>query len=195
MRWVELDGARTLAKIDLDFRPARLRLDPEARVWRRLDVAELPPILRRWVGAPQPRWIVVGGDAAFREAAQIVVGQLFEQPATPLWLPDLKAPLAADDSVMLIGTSGEVDAALTAIGLPKQAEALGENARRGSARVWTVARGPLLAVAAADAAALRALARPLPHHGGQSRLVFDGRRATERGLWPAQAQVIELQNL
>ena len=173
VRWVELDGARTLAEIDLDFRPERLRLDPEARVWRRLDVAERPPILRRWVGAPKPRWVVVGGDAAFREAAQIVAGRFFERPATPLGLPDVKAALAADESVLLIGTPSEIDVALAVIGLPKQAEALGENGGRGSARVWTIASGPLLAVAAADAAALVALARPLPHYGGQSWLVFD----------------------
>ena len=194
VRWIGLDGARTVAELDLDFRPDRLRLDPEARVWRRLDVAERPPILRRWVGAPKPRWVVVGGDVAFREAAQIVVGHFFERPTTPLGLPDLQAALADDESVMLIGTPGEVDAALAAIGLPKQAEALGENGGRGSARVWTVARGPLLAVAAADAAALRALARPLPHYGGQSWLVFDGGRVIERGLWPAQAPVFRVRS-
>ncbi|SBT08295.1 putative aminopeptidase [Candidatus Accumulibacter aalborgensis] len=194
VRWVELDGARTLAEIDLDFRPERLRLDPEARVWRRLDVAERPPILRRWVGAPKPRWVVVGGDAAFREAAQIVAGRFFERPATPLGLPDVKAALAADESVLLIGTPSEIDVALAVIGLPKQAEALGENGGRGSARVWTIASGPLLAVAAADAAALVALARPLPHYGGQSWLVFDGGRVIERGLWPAQAPVISVRS-
>lgn len=190
LRWVELDGARTTVDLDLDFRPRQLRLDPDARIWRRLDVAEQPPILRRWLGALKPRWTVVGGDAEFRKAAEIVVSRFFERPATPFPGADLKSVLADGGMAMLIGTPTEVDAALTAFGLPKQSEALGMNGGRGSARVWTSERGPLLAVVADDAAALRALARPLPHYGGQSWLVFDGGRAVERGLWPAQAPVV-----
>ncbi|EXI72543.1 MAG: hypothetical protein AW07_03272 [Candidatus Accumulibacter sp. SK-11] len=102
-------------------------------------------------------------------------------------MPELRAALAGGEAVILIGTPAEVDAALLANGLPQETQALGRNAVRGSARVWTVERGPLLAIAANDAAALRSLARPLPHYGGQSWLVFDGGRVSERGLWGAQA--------
>ncbi|QKS30471.1 MAG: M1 family peptidase [Candidatus Accumulibacter similis] len=184
-RWIDVTGERSLAGFDLDFLPERIRIDPEARTWRRLHEAELPLILRRWVGALQPRWVVVGGDAAFREAAETVVGRFFERPAALLRLTDLQAALVAGESVMVVGTPAAVDAALLANGLPQQAQTLGGNATRGSARVWTVERGPLLVVAANDAAALRSLARPLPHYGGQSWLVFDGGQASDRGLWPA----------
>lgn len=194
VRWVQFDEARAVVELDLDFRPEQLRLDPEARIWRRLEVSERPPILRRWIGALKPRSIVLGGDAAFREAARVVVGQFFERRATPLGWSELKAALATSESVMLIGTPTEVDAALAASGLPKASEALGKNGVRGSARVWTIERVPLLAVVATDAAALRALVRPLPHYGGQSWLVFDGGRVVERGLWPAQAAVIRVRS-
>ncbi len=56
-----------------------------------------------------------------------------------------------------------------------------------SGGAWTARRaagGTVLIVAARDAAALRALLRPLPHYGGQSYVYFDGGRARERGLWP-----------
>ena len=43
----------------------------------------------------------------------------------------------------------------------------------------------MLAFAGDDAAALQALLRPLPHYGRQSWLLFDGARATERGIWPS----------
>ncbi|MBL8407952.1 MAG: M1 family peptidase [Candidatus Accumulibacter sp.] len=194
VRWVAFDKVRAVAEIDLDFRPEQLRLDPEARLWRRLEVSERPPILRRWIGALKPRSIVLGGDVAFRDAARVVVGQFFERPATPLGLSEMKAALAADESVMLIGTPSEVDAALLASGLPKPSDALEKNGERGSARVWTVERVPLLAVVATDAAALRALARPLPHYGGQSWLLFDGGRVIARGLWPTQAPVIKVRS-
>ncbi|HRD90339.1 MAG TPA: M1 family peptidase, partial [Accumulibacter sp.] len=108
-RWVEVTGERSLAEFDLDFLPERIRIDPAARTWRRLQEAELPLILRRWVGALKPRWVVVGGDAAFREAAAAVVGRFFERPAVLLRLADLRAALAAGESVMIVGTPAAVD--------------------------------------------------------------------------------------
>ncbi|MEF8755802.1 MAG: hypothetical protein V5B60_18050 [Accumulibacter sp.] len=178
-----------MAEFDLDFLPERIRIDPEARTWRRLqEVSELPLILRRWVGALKPRWLVVGRcsvSRGCRDGRRAVLRAAGDAAC----LADLRAALAAGESVMLVGTPTEVDAALLANGLPLQAQSLGANATRGSARVWTIERGPLLAVAAGDAAALRSLARPLPHYGGQSWLVFDGAQASERGLWPAVVPV------
>jgi hypothetical protein len=46
-------------------------------------------------------------------------------------------------------------------------------------------RTPVAVIAARDAAALRALARPLPHYGAQSYLIFDGAKLLERGVWPS----------
>ena len=65
-------------------------------------------------------------------------------------------------------------------------------AARGSAQVWTARAGDgriVVLVSAQDAASLAALARPLPHYGQQSYLLFEGARAVERGTWPAQPQV------
>ncbi|MFH1602405.1 MAG: M1 family peptidase, partial [Pseudomonadota bacterium] len=69
-------------------------------------------------------------------------------------------------------------------------------AARGSAQVWTVrAKDGRIAVVVSvlDAAARRALARPLPHYGRQSYLVFEGARVIERGTWPTQPQAWELE--
>lgn len=194
VNWVTFDGsqAETEFDLDLDFLPEQIRLDPQARLWRQLDVAERPPILRRWIGARQPRWVVLGSEAAFRQAAESVVDQFFERPATPLALSDLAAAITNGDSVMLIGTPTDVDAALAAHGLPDARDAWGEKGGKDSVRVWTIARGPLLAVAAPDADALRPLARPLSHYGRQSWLVFEQGKVTEHGLWPAQAPVIRV---
>jgi hypothetical protein len=38
------------------------------------------------------------------------------------------------------------------------------------------------------AAALQALQRGLPHYGKQSWLVFEGTRAQDKGIWPAQVE-------
>ena len=44
----------------------------------------------------------------------------------------------------------------------------------------------LLVVSARDTPSLQALQRPLPHYGRQSWLVFDGAKAIDRGVWPAE---------
>ena len=65
-------------------------------------------------------------------------------------------------------------------------------ATRGSAQAWTARAGDghiVLLVSARDAQSLAALARPLPHYGQQSYLVFEGARMIARGTWPAQPQV------
>ena len=84
-------------------------------------------------------------------------------------------------------------AALQGAGLPAAAEAMPPG---GDVRVWTArpAGGPPLAVVEArDAAALRAVARPLPHYGSQSWLVFDGGRMLARGVWDAPGPALAVE--
>ena len=87
----------------------------------------------------------------------------------------------------MIGLHPDVDAALARLGLPPRPAQV---ARDGSAQVWTIPRPPqatpIAVVSARDAEAIAALERPLPHYGAQSWLVFDGRKATARGVWPLQ---------
>ncbi len=93
-----------------------------------------------------------------------------------------------DDPVLVIGQADDVDRFLRQMQLPARPSSIGN---RGTAQVWTAklsAGKPLLVVSARDAAALEALQRPLPHYGRQSWLVFDGSKAIDRGIWPAQAQ-------
>jgi hypothetical protein len=95
---------------------------------------------------------------------------------------------------MLMGLHADVDTALAQAGLPPRPASL---AGRGSAQVWTVARDagpPVAVVSAKDADAVRALLAPLPHYGAQSWLVFDGRRALDRGVWPAPGRLIAVPN-
>jgi hypothetical protein len=47
-------------------------------------------------------------------------------------------------------------------------------------------------VSARDAESLAALVRPLPHYGRRSYVVFEGAKAIDMGVWPAQPQVLGL---
>jgi len=187
-RLVELDRVQETVSLPVSGSPKGLRLDPELRLWRVLDPAELPPILRQWILASRPR--VALASPALRADATALAGQLFENGAEEV--PLLEAVRGAQP-ILLVGLRPDIDAALAALGLPPEPETL---SGRGTAQVWTLARGadatPIAAISVRDAEALRALARPLPHYGAQSFLAFEGARAIERGVWPAPAPFVPL---
>ena len=198
--WV--DFAQTRAEVDLvaGFVPETITLDPDLRVWRLPDAEQLPPILRQWMVASAPRLVVAdavlaasGAGAASTElveAARALAARLFERAPIEAGSAALHS---AGGPVLLAGSAAAVAAVLEHAGLPAQAPGLPGG---GSARVWTVQRpaGPALAVvAAADASALNALQRPLPHYGSQSWLVFDGARVSARGIWDAPGRVLKLE--
>jgi len=182
---------RDVVTILMDTMPEGVRLDPDLHVWRVLDRAQLPPILRQWLIARAPRLAQASAGEDVREAAVALAQRLFEIPPQPVSQDALNQ---GTEPVMLMGLHADVDVALAHAGLPPRPASL---AGRGSAQVWTVVRDagpPLAVVSAKDADALRALLAPLPHYGAQSWLVFDGRRALDRGVWPAPGPLIAVQS-
>lgn len=201
-RWVDIDGARAVVDLTLDFVPEEAWLDPELRVWRLPDASQLPPILRQWIVATAPRLMIAdalveGGGAGgaaeateIAEAAQALAARLFERAPRQAGFEALRGE---GGPVLLAGSEGAVAAVLERAGLPSSPVGLPAG---GTARVWTAPNksGPVLAVVSVnDAAALRAVQRPLPHYGSQSWLVFDGARVRARGVWdaPGRAVVVE----
>jgi aminopeptidase N len=183
---IELEHRRQTVDLALASMPDGLRLDPELRLWRRLEPAQLPPILRQWILAPAPRLALA--SPALRSEAIALADRMFENAPMPIALEQARR---GTQPVLLVGLHPDVDQALAELGLPPRPARLAE---RGSAQVWTVRRGtvgpPLAVVSARDAAALLALRRPLPHYGAQSYLAFEGSRAIERGIWAAPGRLI-----
>ncbi|CAG0956261.1 aminopeptidase N [Rhodocyclaceae bacterium] len=187
IRRVPLTQTRETVTLALAAAPEGVRLDPQLRLWRVLERAQQPPILRQWITARAPRLAQASNDAGVRAAAEALAQRLFENPPRAASLEDLDR---SGEPMLLAGLHAEVDAALRRAGLPPRPAAL---AGRGSAQAWTLARddGTALAVVSAqDAEALRALLRPLPHYGSQSWLAFDGGRLLERGVWPAPGRLV-----
>jgi hypothetical protein len=154
--------------------------DPDFRIWRRVDPAVFPPILREVFVAPQATAIAVSGDAELRAGALALAARLLD--AKP---GSVAATLPARGPVLIVGKARELDAWLASQNLPPR-PALKE----GSAQVWAGrdrSGRPYAVVSVADVAALKALERPLPHYGRQSWLVFDGPRATDKGTWPPRS--------
>jgi len=187
VRRIAIAQPRQTATLELDALPEGVRLDPELRLWRRPAAEQLPPILRQWITARAPRLAQATTDGNVRTAAAALAQRLFENAPRPAALAELDR---GNEPMLLAGLHEDVGAALASAGLPPRPAEL---AGRGSAQVWTVARagGAALAVVSArNAEALAALARPLPHYGGQSWLTFEGSRMLARGVWPAPGPLL-----
>lgn len=186
-RWIDISGERTSVTLELPWLPDGARLDPDLRLWRALDAEQLPPILRRWILASAPRLALESPAADVRAAAESLAQRFFERAAQVVGTARFTD---GSDPVLLVGLHADIDAALARLGLPPRPGLL---AGRGSAQVWTVqetnGRAPLAVVSARDAAALRDIARPLPHYGARSYLAFEGARAIETGVWQAPGRL------
>jgi hypothetical protein len=187
LRWVDLDGERQRFTLHTDRRPVGVSLDPGARVFRRLAPGEAPPILRQAMLDPATVTVLAGAATTGESLAR----RLAEHP------PKLHSVTAAPPSqpLLLVGLASEVDRYLARHGLPRRPAELAAASRQPTAWVWTAERrngAPLTVVEARDEGALSALARPLPHYGRQSWILFDGPTALARGVWPSRPQRISL---
>ncbi|MBL8443612.1 MAG: M1 family peptidase [Zoogloeaceae bacterium] len=184
-----LSRAQQSFELAVDGRPARVVLDPESRLLRRLGALEAPPIMREIQLDTATRTLVLGDDAYQATAGPLVQRLLKQQPReiSPGEAPDA-SPL------LLIGATAEIDVWLAEHELqPTPAEVAG----RGELRMWTTrfANGkPITLIAASSPEALSGALRPLPHYGQQSWLVIENARVVDRGVWPADAPGLELRS-
>lgn len=177
---VVLQDAETTATLLLDEQPIAVHLDPDHDIFRRLLSAEAPPILRDVTLAANAVTMIVGEDAAMERLARQLAERLLDTPVRIA--PAVPSEMAAAP-LLIIGATSDVETFLAGAGMAGTPETL---VGRGTSRVWTARRDsnlPLLAIAADDIQALEALLRPLPHYGGKSYLVFDGRSAVDTGTW------------
>ncbi len=169
-RWVQIDRSRQSVALKLAQAPRAVRLDPDLRVYRRLDPEALPAILRQWIVAPSPAVLF----ATKANAAAALAASFLESPFHEVAKIDR-------EPVLIVGLHADIDRALERLKLPARPAML---EGKGTAQVWTIPQTQVAVISAKDEASLAALARPLPHYGGESWLAFDGARLLERGAWP-----------
>jgi aminopeptidase N len=184
LRHADLDTDSATFSFDAAARPQEIALDPDLRLFRRMDPDEAPPILRQVMVDPSTVTVLAGAQSSALEAARLLATKLQDAPPRFISTDDQlgNAPL------LVIGLNDEVDRWLQSRSLPARPAAL----QKGSAAVWTasIARGrTMVVVSARDGESLAALVRPLPHYGRRSYVVFDGARAIDSGVWPARPQV------
>jgi len=177
---VRLDAVEKHYTLKSSARITALRIDPDYRLFRRLPMDEVAPIIRSLVVAPNPVAIIADAQTEYKDVGRDIAAGLLEGS----WqLGDVKSAVAEKAPILLVGTTPQVAQALNRAGLPSPPDQLRV---RGTARVWMARyRGdiPLLVVEGNDIDALRQTTGAIRHYGANSYLVFDGRKVIDRGVW------------
>jgi aminopeptidase N len=177
---VETGQAAETATLTVAAKPLRVTVDPDHDVFRRLEPGETPLILRDFTLRRQMAAAVLGGGED-REAGAALVEALFPDGVSPVTTGGLtagEAPLA------VVGVVRDVADALNKLGIKSPLSV----SARVTGKAWTARTRtgrPVLVIEANDAAALAAMARPLPHYRRESWITFNGRSALGHGTWSA----------
>jgi aminopeptidase N len=175
-------------------------LDPDLRLWRRLEPARVPPTLRETFIAPRAQLHVAVTGAEWTDAATALVGRVLDARAAPVTADALLA--APQEPAFVVGDRASVASVLGRMGLGSVPQVLAQESAaaagaplKGTARAWAArgANGKTLVFVIADTpAALAAMQRALPHYGRRSWLVFQDGRVVEQGAWPVLVPSIAL---
>jgi len=184
------DQPATAASFDLDAPAARIDVDPQFQVYRRLSPLETAPSLSRAFGAERVLIVVASGEEGMYSGLLKAWARTGVEVASDR---DLKK-LPDDRAVWVIGRSNrfvtDVDAALQAHRASLREGALTIDAASypvDTKSIIAAARNPanpaavFVFLAAPTAAAADSLARKLPHYGKYSWLVFNGDSADNEG--------------
>jgi hypothetical protein len=182
-RRVLLDGPRATVTLPAQGLVQAVELDPDYRLWRRLDTGLLPPILREVFVAPRVALLPADEAAEWQAAARQLASRVLD--GAPLSVP---AQPLEDAALLIIGSQAGVARLLARLGLPARPP---RSASPCGAHVWAgrdEGGRPYVVVSAEAPAAVAALQRALPHYGRQSWLCFDAGRVRDKGIWPARSE-------
>ncbi len=189
---VELAKSRAEYVIESSARPLSVVIDPNFRLFRQLDPAEIPPIVRQVVTDPATLVAIAIEDEESRKTARQLAGEMLDNP--PRFLDINAQEKNSNAPLLLIGTHKKVDLFLAQQRLPPRPAELND---KGTAQVWARQQpnGKVIVVVSAEnASALQALLRPLPHYGKESFLVFDNNKLIDKGIWPTHGSAWVLSN-
>jgi hypothetical protein len=185
---VRMDTPQSRHTMSTRGRPTGLAIDAGFDVFRRLDPAEAPPILRDVTLDGKTMTIIAGDDAGVRKAARRLAERLLD---TAPRYGDSAAAASSGAPLLVIGRRAAVAAFLGRAGLDGAPPRI---ASRGKARAWAArhANRRYLVVEIDDMAAFPAVIRALPHFGSRGYVVMDKDGAIDRGAWPASGGPLQV---
>jgi hypothetical protein len=179
-----------------------VELDPEFRLWRRLDSNSVPPIFREVFISPRSEVFVANKSSEWIAPAMQLAGRLLDAQARQVSEAELL--VAPEVPALVVGDRDSVIRVLSSLGLGRLPDVLFEDDPakpvdrrpiKGSAQAWTARTksGKTIAfVMTESAATLGPLQRSMPHYGRQSWLVFQDARVVGQGAWPVTAQTLSI---
>jgi len=189
---VTLSEAEASFSFTTEKKPNTVAIDPGFDIFRRLDAAEAPAILRDVTLSDLVKVVILGDDKVFISAGNQLARRMLDARAQSFSATDSPDE---DDVLLIIGHPSAVSNYLEKhfqTGRPS------EIASTGTARAWAEkppGRKAIAVVEADDHAALKALLRPLPHYGRKGYVVFNGAKATVKGMWqPKRSPLIKTLN-
>jgi aminopeptidase N len=193
-----------LASASMPPQATAVELDPELRLWRRLDSRSVPPIFREVFISPRSGVFVTDKSAAWIAPATALANRLLDTQARVLSEAELLA--SPEVPALVVGDADGIGRLLPRLGIGRLPDVLwqdnavnpgarGQRRLKGTAQAWTAraANGKTFAfVMVSSPEVLASLHRAMPHYGRQSWLVFQDGRVAEQGAWPVQAQTLSL---
>jgi hypothetical protein len=199
---IKIDQAVNRVVIDFPTRPVRIDVDPQFDVFRRLDSREIPSALSQGFGAENPLLILPANiSKELMQAYQSLATnwQKTQTGSLEIIRDDQLQALPLDRTAWILGWQNKFSNQLID-SLAEQDVIRKEGGVKVSDKTWLqsehaivlTARQPthpdltLLWIAADQPAAIRELARKLPHYRKYSYLVFekDGLNNIDKGQWP-----------
>ena len=185
---VRLDVLEDTFELSGTVKPLGVSVDPAFDVFRRLLLGENPTILRDVTLAKKVTSMVLSVDNGFQEAAKRLTHRILNESKI---MPGVLEQAPTDGPVLVIGKAEAISSFMHQIGSLR----IPEQVKLGTAAAWVTRSAgghPILFIRAADVEALEGLIRPLPHYGRQSYVVFDGRQAIRKGIWPTESNPLRI---
>lgn len=178
-----------------------VELDPDLRLWRRLDPRAVPPIFREVFISPRSEVFFANKGREWIAPATALANRLLDSKAREV--PEAALLSSPEVPALVVGDRDSIARLLPGLGMVGLPEVLfqenpaaaTDKRLKGTAQAWT-ARAPSgksLAFVMVDRPELLAtLHRAMPHYGRQSWLVFEDGRVVGQGAWPVLAQTLLL---
>ena len=121
-RVVRLDAVKRSYSLKSAARITALRIDPDYRLFRRLPMDEVAPIIRSLVVAPNPVAIIADAPSEYKDVGRDIAAGLLEGG----WqFGDVKSATAENAPMLLAGTTPQVAEALNSAGIAVTAGSVG----------------------------------------------------------------------
>jgi hypothetical protein len=196
LKSLNISGSREKFKVRLDANPARLEVDPEHHLFRRLYPEEIPPSIAKVFGSEKQLIVLPAGVEEEKQKIYRAAAEMINRTKTGVikLASEIKREELSEFSLILLGeASGEpvFEDYLSSVyrNVPwEKDQAKKDNA--GSAVVYNHPSNDeygVMVIGGNSQSDILSIVRKLPHYGKYSYLLFHGDTNVARGIWEIES--------